>query len=118
MFSNTAYEAFYQYIGLSLHAKFIEVITSQKVFGSVLLFIFGVSFFLTLIHFFSRYMPGGLLSKESVPFSKFFQVTACLFLGVALLKANTSTNVKHFNNESWHQNAYIQGQLSEVSPEY
>ena len=46
MFSNTAYEAVYQYLGLELQSRFIQVITSQKVFLAAIVMIFGIMFFL------------------------------------------------------------------------
>lgn len=118
MFSNTAFEAMYQYLGLELHAKSIEIITSHKVFGAVVLFLFGTMFFVTAMQFFSRYIPGALVHRKQVPLSKFAKVIGGLFLGIALLEARSSTNVKRFNGESWHQNPYIHGQLRQVEPEY
>lgn len=118
MFSNTAFEAMYQYLGLELHVKSIEIITSHKVFGAVVLFIFGVMFFVTAMQFFSRYVPGAIVHRKMVPLSKFVKVVACLFLGIALLEARSSTSVKRFNGESWHQNPYIHGQLRAVEPQY
>ncbi|MGK5083110.1 hypothetical protein WDW37_07365 [Bdellovibrionota bacterium FG-1] len=118
MFSNTAFEAMYQYLGLELHAKSIDIITSHKVFGAVILFIFGVMFFVTATQFFSRYIPGPTVHRKPVPLSKFIKVIGCLFLGIALLEARFSTSVKRFNGESWHQNSYIHGQLRQVEPEY
>ena len=64
MFSNTAYEALYQYLGLELHAQFIQAITSEVFFKAVVLIIFGVIFLITTIKFFSRYMPNTLVSKS------------------------------------------------------
>ncbi len=58
MFSNTAYEALYQYLGLELHSQFIAAITSEIFFKAMVLVIFGTAFFITTIRFFSRYMPG------------------------------------------------------------
>ena len=118
MFSNTAYEAMYQYLGLSLHARFIEVITSQKVFGGIVILTFGVLFFLTTLQFFSRYMPGSLVARKSVPLSRYVKIIACLFLGTALLQVGAATSVKRFNGESWDNNPYIKGQVQTVSPEY
>jgi len=118
MFSNTAYEAMYQYLGLALHARFIEVITSQKVFLGVLILAFGVTFFLTTMHFFSRYLPGTLVRRKTVPLSQYAKIIACLFLGTALLKVGSTTSVRRFNGESWHQNPYIHGQVRGVSPDY
>ena len=94
MFSNTAYEAVYQYLGLELHSRFIEVITSQKVFLATLTLIFGFMFFLTSVQFFSRYLPGALVSKRHVPLSKFFKIICFLFLGISILKVESATGVK------------------------
>jgi hypothetical protein len=118
MFSNTAYEAFYQYLGLSLHSKFIEVITSQKVFLGLIVMIFGFLFFLTTVQFFSRYMPGALVNRRHVPLSKYVRIVFLLFLGISILKVETSTGVKRFNGQSWHQNPYIHGQIRDVAPQY
>lgn len=118
MFSNTAYEAMYDYLGLALHAKFIEVITSQKVFVGVITLIFGVMFFLTCVEFFSRYLPGVLVRRRSVPLSKFVKVVACLFLGIAFLKVGSNTQVKRFNGQSWDTNPYIRNKVRDVTPEY
>ncbi len=118
MFSNTAYEAMYEYIGLELHSKFIEVITSQKVFLGVVLLTFGVTFFLTTMHFFSRYLPGTLVRRKTVPLSQYAKIIGCLFLGTALLKVGSTTGVSRYNGESWHDNPYIHGQVRGVSPEY
>lgn len=96
MFTNTAYEALYQYLGLQLHASFIEVITSQKVFSAVILLIFGVMFFVTTTQFFSRYLPGALVQRRSVPLSRYAKIVFCLFLGMSLLQVGSITSVKSF----------------------
>ncbi len=49
MFSSTAFEAMYQYLGLELHSKFIGVITGQKVFLGMVVMIFGFMFFMTTL---------------------------------------------------------------------
>lgn len=118
MFSNTAYEAFYQYIGLSLHSQFIKIITSQKIFLAVLLLIFGAGFFITCVRFFSRYMPETLVSKQTVPLSAFVKLVACLFLGISLLKVQSHTDVKKFTQVSWHTNGYIKKKLPGVESDY
>ena len=118
MFSNTAFEAMYEYLGLELHVKSIELITSHKVFGAVVLFTFGVMFFVTAMQFFSRYIPGVLVHRKMVPLSRFFRVIGCLFLGIMLLEARSTTSVKRFNGQSWHDNPYIHGQLRQIEPQY
>ena len=65
MFCNTAYEAMYYYIGLALHSKFIEVITSQRIFLGAVTLIFGIMFFVTTVQFFSRYLPGALVTQRT-----------------------------------------------------
>ena len=118
MFSNTAYEAMYEYLGLALHSKFIEVITSQKVFLGLVVLIFGVTFFITVAQFFSRYIPGVIVARKNIPLSKFVRVIFFLFLGISILKIGSSTGVKRFNGESWHENSYIHGQIRSVEPQY
>ena len=119
MFSNTAYEAMYYYIGLSLHAKLIEVITSQRVFMGVVLLIFGTMFFITTVQFFSRYVPGALIKRRQVPLSKYVKVVACLFIGIAVLRVGSHSSVRRFTGESWHNNPYVASKIREVAaPEY
>jgi len=118
MFSNTAYEALYQYLGLQLHASFVEVITSQKVFASVVLLIFGVMFFMTTARFFSRYLPGALVQRRSVPLSRYVKIIFCLFLGMSLLQIGANTSVKSYKGESWHQNAYVKANGSGFREDY
>lgn len=118
MFTNTAYEALYEYIGLSLHSKFIEIITSQKVFAGLILVIFGTMFFVTSAQFFSRYIPGVLVKRHSIPLSKFARIIFCLFLGIGILKVGSHTEVKNFSGNSWHQNSYVISHLGTAKPEY
>lgn len=118
MFSQTAYEALYQYLGLELHSKFIEVITSQRVFLGMITLIFGIVFFITTTQFFSRYLPGFLLTRRHVPLSKYFKIVVCLFLGLGVLQVGSTTSVKRFNGESWHRNAYVIGQKKNIAPQY
>ncbi len=118
MFSNTAYEAMYEYLGLALHSKFIEILTSQKIFLGALTLIFGVVFFLTTAQFFSRYIPGAWVQRKSVPLSKYFKIIACLFIGISVLKVDSHTSVHQFDGKSWHDNSYIRRKVSDVKPEY
>lgn len=118
MYSNTAYEALFTYIGLKLHSTSIDIITSHEVFAGLILFIFGVMFFFTSARFFSRYMPGFLIKRRSVPLSQFFRIIACLILGIALLNIESTTSVKRFDNISWHQNQYITKKLPGVESVY
>ena len=118
MYSNTAYEALYQYLGLELHSRFVEVITSQKVFLAAIAMIFGFMFFLTTVQFFSRYMPGALMSKRHVPLSKYFKIVCLLFLSISILKVESSTGVKRYDGKSWAENPYIHGQQRHLAPQY
>ena len=80
MFSNTAYEALYQYLGLAIHGQFIEAITSEIFFKAMVLIIFGGIFFITVIKFFSRYMPSALVARKHIPLSNFAKIIFCLFM--------------------------------------
>jgi len=118
MFSNTAYEAMYEYLGLALHSKFIEILTSQKIFLAALTIIFGTIFFITTVQFFSRYIPGAWIQRKSIPLSRYFKIIACLFIGISVLKVDSQTGVKKFDGTSWHDNSYIKHQVSEIKPQY
>jgi hypothetical protein len=118
MFSNTAYEALFEYIGLELHSRFIEVLTSQRMFMAIVFMIFATMFFLTTAHFFSRYLPGTLVKRRSVPLSKYVKVVVCLVIGLSVLRVGSTTEVKRFSGESWHTNSYITSKSHNVQPEY
>ncbi len=118
MFSNTAYEALYQIIGLGLHAKFIEVITGETFFKGLVLMIFGAMFFFTILKFISRYLPGSLIEKRHVPVSKFIKVIACLFLGLAILRVGAMTQVKDYQGKSWSDNSYVKKHVDNAETEY
>ncbi len=114
MFSNTAYEALYQYLGLELHSQFISAITSEVFFKAMVLIIFGFLFFITTIKFFSRYMPNTLVSKKHIPLSAFFKIIFCLFLGLTLLRVGSNTGVKNYYGDSWSDNPYIKTRYGDV----
>ncbi len=118
MFAQTAYEAMYQYIGLELHARFIEIITSEKVLLATVLLIFGFMFFQTSVQFFSRYLPGALVARKSVPLSRYAKITALLFLSLALLNVGSEQSVKQFSGESWHTNSYVKEHVRGVVPSH
>lgn len=118
MYSNSAYEALYQIIGLSLHQRFIEAITSEVFFRGLVLIIFGVLFFMTAAHFASRYLPGTLVNRKFVPLSKFIKITACLFLGVSLLRLSTTTRVSSYQGKSWHENSHVEKRFGDVKNAY
>ena len=106
------------YLGLSFHSQFVEVITSQKVFLGLVVLIFGATFFLTTAQFFSRYIPGVIVTRKNIPLSRFVRIIFFLFLGISILKIGSTTGVKRFDGESWHDNPYIHGQLRPVEPQY
>jgi hypothetical protein len=118
MFTNTAYEALYEYLGLYLHSKSIEIITSQKIFGAAILLVFGYLFFATCVHFFSRYIPGVLIQRRSVPLSRFIKIIACLILGTSLLRVGATGQVKDFKDGEWSSNPYVKEKFSSVQSTY
>lgn len=118
MFSNTAYEALYQILGLELHAKLIEVITSESAFKGLLLLIFGAGFFMTAVKFISRYVPGSLVERRHLPLSKFVKIVACLFLGLAILRVGTTAQVSDYQGKNWADNPYVQGHFQGVQGQY
>ena len=70
MFSSTAYEAFYTYIGIYLHEASIKIITSQEVLVGLLILILGITFLSSSWKYFSRYMP--FVKKGGASFELFF----------------------------------------------
>lgn len=118
MFSNTAYEALYEILGLELHARFIEVITGEAFFKGMILLIFGAGFFLTALRLASRYIPGSLVEKRHVPLSRFIRVIACLFLGLAILRVGATAEVSDYQGKNWADNPYVQGRFAEVERQY
>lgn len=118
MFSSTAYEAFYTYIGIYLHEASISIITSQEVLIGILVLILGFSFLMTAWRYFSRYMPGFLGSARSVSLYGFFKIIACLVIGFSLLKVDSPSRVKNYKRMSWHTNSYIQSRFPSIEESY
>ena len=118
MFSNTAYEALYQILGLELHSKFIELITGEAFFKGLILIIFGVIFFTAVLKFISRYIPGSLVERKHLPLSQLVKVIACLFLGLALLRVGSTATVTDYQGKNWSDNPYIQGRFQGVESQY
>lgn len=118
MFSNTAYEALYQILGLELHAKFISVITGEAFFKGLILLIFGVGFLFTVLRFISRYIPGSIVDKKHVPLSKFVKVVVCLFMGLSILRVGSNAQVYDYQGRNWVENPYIQGRFAGVESQY
>jgi hypothetical protein len=118
MYSHTAYEAFYIYLGLALQGKITEIIVSEAFFRGVILMTFAVMFLLTTFRFFSRYLPQTLVERKPVPLSKFLKVVVFLFLGISLLKMGTDTKLLSYSNRSWHDNAYVEKNINSSSETY
>ena len=118
MFSTTAYDAFYTYIGLSLHSEFIRIITSQSFFAGMIILTFGIFFFMTAWRFFSNYIPGFFAQRQGAALSSFAKIVACLFLGITLLKVDSSTRVNKFDRVSWHTNSYLVAKLPDLKERY
>ena len=114
MFSSTAYEAFYTYIGVYLHEASIKIITSQGVFTGVLLLIIGFTFLMTCWKYFSKYMPGFLKGSKSSGIYTLFKIMACFIVGFSLLKVDAGSRVKNYKRISWHTNPYIQSRFPSV----
>lgn len=118
MFSSTAYEALYQYIGLELHARFIDVLTSHRVFMALIVIIFAVMFFTTTTQFFSRYLPGVLVKRKTVALSQYVRIVVCLIVGLSVLRVGSQTGVKRWDGDSWHANSYVTGKSRGIQSEY
>lgn len=118
MFSNTAYEALYEMIGLRLHSQFIALITGEAFFKGLILLIFGVLFFVSVVKFISRYVPGSLIERKHVPLSKFVKIIACLFLGLAVLRVGGTAKVEDYLGRNWSENSYIRNHLGSTDADY
>lgn len=116
MFSSTAYEAFYTYIGIYLHEASIKIITSQEVLVGLLVLILGITFLSSSWKYFSRYMP--FVNGGGASFSVFFKILACFVIGVSLLKVDSPSQIKNFKRTSWHTNSYIQSRFPPVEESY
>lgn len=119
MFSSTAYEAIYTYIGLYLHEASVKIITSQEVFLAILVIIVGSLFLFTAWRFFSNYIPGTLGGRRGgKSLGVFFKILVCFFLGVGLLKLGSYTKIRSFKKVSWHTNPYIESKFPGLEESY
>ena len=118
MFSSTAYEAFYTYIGIYLHEASIKIITSQEFLIGLLVLILGISFLMTAWRYFSSYMPSFLGSGKALSIYSFFKIIACLVVGLSLLKVDAPAKVKNYQRMSWHTNPYIESRFPSIEESY
>ena len=119
MFSQTAYEAFYTYIGLYLHEASIKIITSQEVLLGILALLFGILFFFSAWSYFKKYLPGAMsISGKRAGMGIFIKIMVCFLLGVSILKAKAPSEVKNFKRIPWSDNKYIQTKIPNVEESY
>ena len=118
MFSSTAYEAFYTYIGLYLHQASIAIITSHEVLVGLLLLILGCTFLMGTWRYASRYFPGMFSRGKTVGAGFLFKILACFLIGISLLKVDTGETVKNFERETWSSNPYVYSRLPSGHGEY
>ncbi|MCB9061477.1 MAG: hypothetical protein H6622_08150 [Halobacteriovoraceae bacterium] len=107
MYSSTGYEALYLYLGLNLQKGLRDILVSESFFQAIVLLTIGCIFFFTTFKFFSKYLPGVLVYRASVPLSKFFWIFVSIFLGISVLKVGSDSFVKNYEGESWHKNPYV-----------
>ena len=107
MISTTAYEAFYQYIGLELQSRLSQLVLSPGILLAALLMIFALAFFKTVIGIGSRYVPGSLMQRRHVPFSALIKLLMCLSLAFMMLKPSSQMGVNRANGDSWHASPYF-----------
>ncbi len=118
MFSNTAYEALYKYLGLMFHSGSIEIITSEPFFKGLLLLLFGGLFLLTTWKFTARHIMGNLVKRYNVPLSQFVKIILCLVLGISILRIGSESQIKGYNGISWNENSYIQKRFGNANRDY
>ena len=118
MFSNTAYEALYRYLGLVFHSGSVSLITSEPFFKGLVLLIFGALFLFTSWQLASRHIFGNFVQRHNVPLSKFVKIAFCLVLGISLLKVGGKIRIEDYANETWSQNGYVKDRLNDIQDEY
>ena len=117
----TAYESFYVYLGTALHEALIQLITSDVMFKGLLILIFAIAFLITLWRFSQKYMPSGLFGSSSskrAGASNIARLIACFFIGMAILKVDSTISISDYSNISWSNNKYISSRLPNVQPSY
>lgn len=117
MYSNTAYEAFYQILGLQFQEEVTHWITSQVIFRAAIILIFGAGVFLFLVHFASRYIPFFVQSRRA-PVSKLVGLIFCLFIGISLLKVGATEDAQSMMGTSWSNNPYITSKIPSVQSQF
>ena len=118
MFSTTAYEAYYTYIGLYLHQRSIEIITSEEVLIALLILILGITFLLGTWRYFSKFLPHSWGRSRTTGIGYIFKVIACFLLGISLLQIGSHSDVKNFKRESWSSNTYINSRFQRIQDSY
>ena len=117
MYANTAYEALYQLMGLQFQEQVTTWITSQVIFRAMILIIFAVSFFAFLVHFASRYIPVVVPARRA-PVSRIFSLVFCLFVGISLLKVDTTDGSGPMVGGSWAKNPYVASIRPDIKDQY
>jgi hypothetical protein len=117
MYANTAYEALYQLMGLQFEEQVTTWITSQVIFRAVITMIFAACFFSFLVHFASRYLPFVIPARRA-PISKLISLVFCLFLGISLLKVNTTGSSEAMKGGSWAKNPYVASIRPDLKDQY
>ncbi|MFK7823640.1 MAG: hypothetical protein AB8G05_05760 [Oligoflexales bacterium] len=118
MFSSTAYEAYYTYIGMYLHQTSIQIISSHTVLFAILTLILGITLFLGIWKYFSKYFPPSFGCGPSVGPGYFIKLLVCFVLGISLLRLGSESEVKNYNNDSWHNNPYVASRTLVVNEKY
>lgn len=118
MFSSTAYEAYYTYIGLYLHQRSVEIITSHKTMVMLLVLILGISFILGAWRYFSKFLPQSWGRGRTTGIGFIFRIIACFLIGVSLLQVGSNSTVKDYKRASWHNNSYLTSRFSNIQDQY
>lgn len=111
MFSHTAYDAYFTYLGLSINSEISKFLSSNSFFQGVILFIFALVFFMIAFQYFNRFLPSGLFERRSSSLSQFFKIIVCFILGISLLRLSVSVDVRSYERDSFKTNAYIKKTL-------
>ena len=118
MFTNIAYDAYFIYLGLSLHEKLVQIITSEAFFRGLALIIFGVVFFIAVFRYFAQFSNSTFFARNSFPLTKIFKVIFVFGIGISLLKVDSNIGVQNYERTSWHSNDYVSKKLGIAKSEY
>ncbi len=112
MYTLDAYQAMYQYIGLSTLQGIVAFLTSTSIIKASLVMIFGTTFLFYLIGYFSNFMSFGFLNQRGVSVSRIFRLIVSFYIGLSILSVQKGAHIQNYGGTSYENNKYIQANLT------